>query len=993
MAAVVCCLSSLVIILLAIHLVVPYSYKYCINVSHSRRLIFKCTQKTTKNISVVMEDLPEHLVNLTIFTTPIEYIPGKAFIKFKDLQMLQLSGNRLRILSDLSFDGLNQLKFLDLGYNNISSLRPELFANLHNLTFLNLSHNHITRLPVNIFSECQLRLNTLILQNNLLKNFSEIVEAVSRLKNLNTLELCQNNLPSLLHSNISLPQSLRKLYLCENNLDRLGCERHFLSRIQILDLSSNFRLTAEAFQNVDLKGTNYLKLSYTQVNVTSLLNISNIKAGHVDFTTTGVKTDSMLRELCKMLCRKGESLNTLRLGNNSISYLQNDTLSYCPTIKTALNLSNNCFGSSSDKISDKCFGSSPDKISDCLGFLGENKYLEKFYFEHNHITSLTSCKDVELRFDRLEELSFRYNRILSVDAYSFYHTRNVKILKLNINTIAFLHHEALKGLSKLEILRLDNNLLTDLFADTFEDLIALQYLYLRNNRISVIFNGTFLNLKNLKTLDLGGNKIAKIEPSGFEGLQSLSKLYLDGNNLKQIHISLHRVFMDTLTVLDLERNLIYFPAQIVNFQFVKLRKLADLKLGGQRPYGLAVLRQKFFNGLGNLTSLYLGNNQIWYIAVDAFDDLTNLYFLSLERCCVVNIELKPGVFKNLRKLSWLILRNAGFRTFSREVFGNMTGLKTLELNHNAMQTIEVDVLEAWPHLQYLDIRSLPLLCTCQNSLLQNWTNYNQRVQVAYLYNLRCPKGEEKMFYNFNTDVCFVDLGKDVFFITSTVVAFLTAFPLLYVKLYWKVKYGYYVFRAWFSDQWRKFKEEEKCTYDAFVSYNSKDEEWVMVQLLPNLEGNDSSLKLCLHHRDFEPGRDIVDNIVNAVYSSRKTICVVSRNFLQSEWCSLEIQMASYRLFDEHRDVLLLIFLEPVSERQMSSYHRMRKVMLKKTYLQWPGWDCFNPEQAQEVFWNQLRRAVKSGNKLETEDNETLASPDYDDLGDSDTHTLTADGNY
>jgi len=136
----------------------------------------------------------------------------------------------------------------------------------------------------------------------------------------------------------------------------------------------------------------------------------------------------------------------------------------------------------------------------------------------------------------------------------------------------------------------------------------------------------------------------------------------------------------------------------------------------------------------------------------------------------------------------------------------------------------------------------------------------------------------------------------------------------------------------------------------------------MEQLVPNLEGNGSSFKLCLHHRDFELGRDIVDNIVSAVYNSRKTICVVSRDFLRSEWCSLEIQLASYRLFDEHRDVLLLVFLEEISERQVSSYHRMRKVMLKKTYLQWPSSDCTNPTQARELFWNQLRRAMRSGSR-------------------------------
>ncbi|KAI9518004.1 hypothetical protein NQZ68_042230 [Dissostichus eleginoides] len=132
--------------------------------------------------------------------------------------------------------------------------------------------------------------------------------------------------------------------------------------------------------------------------------------------------------------------------------------------------------------------------------------------------------------------------------------------------------------------------------------------------------------------------------------------------------------------------------------------------------------------------------------------------------------------------------------------------------------------------------------------------------------------------------------------------------------------------------------------------------------------------------DFELGRNIVDNIVSAVYSSRKTICVVSRNFLKSEWCSLEIQLASYRLFDEHRDVLLLVFLEQISERQVSCYHRMRKVILKKTYLQWPSSDCTDPTQAQALFWNQLRRAIRSGRKINNEVHEE------EEPGNVDTHT-------
>ncbi|KAI3361189.1 hypothetical protein L3Q82_013385 [Scortum barcoo] len=596
--------------------------------------------------------------------------------------------------------------------------------------------------------------------------------------------------------------------------------------------------------------------------------------------------------------------------------------------------------------------------------------IKHFSEEHNHLVSLPSCK-TQNTTQNLETLSYRYNRIMSVSDYAFYHAPNIKTLQLNINSIAFLGLEALKGLKELETLRLDNNLLTDLFSKTFEDNVNLKILNLRNNRISVIFNGTFLSLRNLTTLDLGGNKITHFQASGLEGLTSLSKFYLDGNNLKQIDTSLYRVFQDTLTVLDLQSNQIRFFNEHIEPPFMNLSKLTDLKLDGQRPFGLTILPRTFFRGLYSLKSLYLTNNRISRLVPDTFDDLKDLLFLTLDKCCAGVTQLEPGVFKNLKKLTRLVVEDMGIQNFSKEVFGNLTQLRKLQLNHNGMESIHVDALKSLPNLKYLDIRNIPLSCTCKNSLLQNWTLRDPNVQVVYLYNLQCPQDSKSKFYNFNTNVCYIDLGEYLFVCTAIVVFLFTVTPLLYVKLYWKMKYGYYVFRSWFSEQWRKLREEEEnCKYDAFVSYNSSDEQWVMEQLLPNLEGNGSSFKLCLHHRDFELGHDIVDNIVSAVYSSRKTICVVSRNFLRSEWCSLEIQLASYRLFDEHRDVLLLVFLEPISERQMSSYHRMRRVMLKKTYLQWPGSGCTDPTQAQDLFWNHLRRAMRTGSRLKTEENQS-----------------------
>ncbi|XP_072250014.1 toll-like receptor 21 [Leuresthes tenuis] len=953
MASLMHLLLPVAVALGAVQLIGGYSFNNCIAKPNLNGKNVQCVNRKAKTMVAIIKDLPPSVVNLTISHNPVWHIPSNSFAHLPNLQYLSIDQNKLDVIDQLAFRNLSNLQSLNLSLNNLPQLNPLLFENLNNLSFLSLMNNKLKELPEGIFSNV-LHLETLVLRKNHLTNFSRIVKTVSHLKYLKVLDLGSNNLTSLSHSNVSLPKSVTNLYLCRNNLYTLGCTLSFLSGIVVLDLSYNSKLPAMAFHGVNMSSVKMLHLHSTSVNVVEFLKISNMNTSSIDLSGTGLKNDSLVREVCLLLKRRHIGIKKLELGDNEIKNLTSFPLSYCPKITGELDLSRNHL-----------------KRMICFNFLNRQKHVKTFKAEHNLLTSLPSCmRQNMVYFKSLETLSYRYNRIISVSSHAFYHTPNIKILQLNINNIAFLDRKALKGLKRLETLRLDNNLLTDLFKDTFEDHFNLEVLNLRNNRISVIFKWTFQNLRNLKILDLGGNKISQIQPSGLDGLINLSKLYLDGNNLKTIDTSFYHVFQDTLTVLDLQSNQIRFFTENLNSPFMNLSKLSDLKLDGQRPYGLTLLPHTLFRGLYSLRSLYLTNNKIFHLAPETFDDLTSLQFLTLDNCCVGVAQLQPGIFKNLRNLTKLVVENMGIQNFSKDVFGNLTNLRILQLNRNVMQSIPVDALESLPTLNYLDIRNIPLTCTCQNNLLQNYTVHHPNVQVVYLYHLRCPQNRNQSFYNFDTKVCYIDLGEYLFFTTAAVIFLFTVAPLLYVKLYWKMKYGYYVFRSWFSEQWSRIREkEENCKYDAFISYNSSDEDWVMDQLLPNLEGNGSSFKLCLHHRDFELGRDIVDNIVNAVYSSRKTICVVSRSFLRSEWCSLEIQLASYRLFDEHRDVLLLVFLEPIYERQLSSYHRMRKVMLKKTYLQWPGSDCINPPQAQELFWNQLRRAIRTGSRLEREEND------------------------
>ncbi|XP_062321580.1 toll-like receptor 21 [Osmerus eperlanus] len=934
------------VVLSLVQFTLSYSYRNCIEDPNSSYQNFSCTRRGARNIfKDIVVDLPPSATTLTISFNKFKDIPDNTFAHLPDLTTLRINFNhQLRTIGKQAFHNLDHLKSLNLSCNNLSLLNSLVFKNLSSLTFLSLSNNTLKGLQKNLFSPVT-NLDTLILRQNLLSNFSEVAESVTPLQKLKKLDLCCNKLTSIRHSTVtSLPKSLTALYLCRNQLYTLSCAKTFLGNINLLDLSYNEHLPSTAFKNVDLRHINYLRLRSTNVTILYLFKVSNVRATQIDFSGMGLSNNSQLEEFCKLLRSKVKHVKKMMLGNNGIRTLWENTLSSCPPITVTLDLSRNFLRNIS-----------------CLQFLKGQDQIQSFSVEHNHLTTLVSCIQMLPSLKNMTEISYRYNRILKVDDFAFDQTPNIKTLELNINTIAYLGRKALKGLKNLKTLRLDNNLLTDLFNDTFEDLLSLQTLNLRNNRIAVIFYRTFFSLTNLTTLDLGGNKISHFEKSALEGLKSLKKLYLDGNHLNQIDSTQFRVFQDTLQVLDLQRNQIRYLSEYVRSPFVNLTKLRDLKLDSQMPYGINLLPHAFFRGLSSLTSLYLTNNHITNFATDAFDDLTGLNFLTLDNSCAGVVQLQPGVFKNLRNLRKLIAENMGIQNFSKEVFGNLTSLQILQLNHNVMQTLDVEVLEALPKLRYLDIRNIPFSCTCPNNNLQNWTVHNKQVQLVYLYNLTCPGETNIHFVNFDTKVCFIDLGQYLFISTYIVIILTMLIPVLYTKLYWKMKYSYYVFRSWFSESWRRLREEEEVyEYDAFISYNSADESWVLEHLLPNLEGNGSNFKLCLHHRDFELGRYIVDNIVSAVYGSRKTICVVSKDFLRSEWCSLEIQLASYRLFHDLRDVLLLVFLEPIPERQLSAYHRMRKVMLKKTYLQWPEPDCSDPVQAQELFWNQLRRALSTG---------------------------------
>ncbi|XP_070537009.1 toll-like receptor 2 type-2 [Ptychodera flava] len=146
-------------------------------------------------------------------------------------------------------------------------------------------------------------------------------------------------------------------------------------------------------------------------------------------------------------------------------------------------------------------------------------------------------------------------------------------------------------------------------------------------------------------------------------------------------------------------------------------------------------------------------------------------------------------------------------------------------------------------------------------------------------------------------------------------------------------------------------------YDAFVVYNENDSDWVNNELVPNLENIDPpNFRLCIHERDFIPGNEIIDNILESIENSTKTMLILSPDFAASEWCYFEMRMAQSCLFEEKRDIIVMISLKRIPDGDMPRI--LHNLLKTKSYLEWP-----ENEMGRELFWEKLKVALRSDSRV------------------------------
>ncbi len=281
--------------------------------------------------------------------------------------------------------------------------------------------------------------------------------------------------------------------------------------------------------------------------------------------------------------------------------------------------------------------------------------------------------------------------------------------------------------------------------------------------------------------------------------------------------------------------------------------------------------------------------------------------------------------------------------FRQEYLGNLVELD-VSGNHitevcpefvKALNVMKLDVLK----LGNTDLQSLPkniqsleittiflagneFACSCENTWLKYWIS-NRQALVPDASSILCRNIEGSYFLGLDdtvlTTVC-TDNTVHVSWLglalgsTLTLFLVLVLMALLYrfrkrIKIWCFIKFRWHPF-----DQGDMDDNIESMDYDVFISYSHLDLTWVRENLMEFLQGNGYSV--CLHEKDWPVGVLITENILLSVKHSRRMIMVLSQNYLSSEWCRVEFQVAHRAILEGRTKYLIMVALEDVALKNL-----------------------------------------------------------------------------
>ena len=366
----------------------------------------------------------------------------------------------------------------------------------------------------------------------------------------------------------------------------------------------------------------------------------------------------------------------------------------------------------------------------------------------------------------------------------------------------------------------------------------------------------------------------------------------------------------------------------------------------------------------NLKVLLIGQNLLGNVLKD---DVDGAIFKQLKRIESIDVS-SNGIGKIPRALLSVQTKQKHLNFSNNEIVNfsldieHMISLQSLNLSYNQITTIDPyqrNVINKFDNLT-IDLIGNVFQCTCDNIEFLDWLKKKRGIfQNFNSYECRFSNGTKTFFDNI--DVLLLEMKRNcksyiVTIVLSTAGLASTIVTVLIGILYryrWKMRYLYAMAKSRTKLKgYKRLTQEDtnEYSYDAFISYSNDDGLFVRTDVLENLE-QAHGIRLCLHQRNFIPGTDIADNIINAIHSSSKTVIVMSPNYLNSYWCKFEFNMARMESIYSRggEDILIMVMYEPIDSKDLTL--QLIQLMESSSYLEYP-----EDTNGRVAFWNTLAQS-------------------------------------
>uniref|UniRef100_T1IK30 TIR domain-containing protein n=1 Tax=Strigamia maritima TaxID=126957 RepID=T1IK30_STRMM len=687
---------------------------------------------------------------------------------------------------------------------------------------------------------------------------------------------------------------------------------------------------------------------------------------------------------------------TLNLANNNLSSLTQDVFNNLRSLEE-LDLSHNFISDFPENLFNenttlKKLDMSYNKLTNLSKFiLSRYEFLEELNFSHNKIKHINlRCESI----NRLKVLRLDSNNIVKINIFGLYQCIYLKELVLANNSLK----EIGRLTTTIEIgtinYDISNNKLTALSLPLMSYVMTANTFDTSNNCIknynydhdpirNYVTDNEIANYKcsncclnniqyNMfkgitRKVDISINNITKLDDGTLKEFRNLREIVLSHNKITHVNLTqFQAIYKHKMIYFDLSYNPFVCDCRLNKFiRYLKHNQNETFTFHTKNNFCSS---PPVLNGTPLIT---INKNLLCDYPEDCPDhchcfieDIDNILFVLID-CTNSNLTHFPNIVSygpavaiqlNLSRnqISSLPSKNDPIWTKIKildlshnriDSIKNMTVLPiltTLHLNNNSLSEFDYQIASL-SHVAHLKLANNPLKCDCEMSkIVIKSSAFEDK------YEMSCVR--DKTMYNFtNSDEICINLSgfNWLLLFLPFIIIVIVIFVIVILFIKYKSEILYYMFSKGIC---LKFVCEEDIdadkAYDAFVSYSSEDEDWITDFLVPGMESGNPSYNLCLHNRDWVGGEFITDQIVKSVESSKRTIIVLTDNYLKSKWSRLEFDVAYQQgLKDQVRRVMVIVPNEVPDLSQIDN--EFKTFITLTTYIQ-----ANKPH-----FWRKLRASM------------------------------------